>query len=269
MARDIHFSGIFPSGECYNIAENNGSRLSQNKAYFQCVAGEDTKFRCKKCLFAQQICTARRKCRLCFDAFGSGSEQIPGQILYQRPRLIRGLYLGKEPLDYQKTTTPFRFSFQKPNEDIVDIVNDKGKVSKEKIIFPKSMIVELCNLQRKPSVRCKKLKQERVQRDSDVKAFKQVPVLFAIKECKPEVDLKEVEKVKLKGKLPPLTEKNTVKNKEAGGFMKTKEDHSGNLQFGTDDCQVKELENLAELYMQNGTFQFHEYDIWARKDKTF
>lgn len=290
MARDIRFSGIFPGGEYSNIAENNGSRLSQNKGHIQSVTDVDT-FRCRSCLFEQELRTARRKCRLCFDAFSSGSEHIPGQIFYRRPRLVRGLYLGKEPLDYQKPKTPFRFSFQKPNEEIVDIVNDKVKASEKKIIFPKSMIVELCNLQRRPSLRCKKLKQDRVQINSDVKAFsvpaasgvldeyprKQVPLLPAIKDCKLNVaDLKEEEKVKLKGKLSPLTEKSTVKNKEAGLFkgVYLKSKKVGNLQFGTGACQVKELTdytgtNLAEFYLQNGTFQFDEYDIWARTNKTF
>lgn len=289
MARDIRFSGIFPGGEYSNIAENNGSRLSQNKGYIQSVT--DTTFRCRSCLFEQELRSARTKCRLCFDAFSSGSEQIPGRILYRRPRLVRGLYLGKEPLDYQKPTTPFRFSFQKSKEEIVDIVNDKVKASEKKIIFPKSMIVELCNLQRRPSsLRCNKLKPDTAQRDSDVKAFsvaaapgvldeyprKQIPLLPAIKDCKPNVDLKEAEKIKLKGKLSPLTEKSTVKNKEAGllkgVYLKSKK--VGNLQFGTGACQVKELTdytgtNLAEFYLQNGTFQFDEYDIWARTDKTF
>ena len=290
MARDIRFSGIFPGGEYSIIAENNGSRLSQNKGHIQSVIDEDTTFRCRSCLFEQELRTARRKCRFCFDAFSSGSEQIPGRILYRRPRLVRGLYLGREPLDYQQPTTPFRFSFQKPNKEIVDIVNDKVKASEKKIIFPKSMIVELCNLQRRPSLRCKKLKQDRAQRDSDVKAFsvpaapgvfdqyprKQVPLLPAIKDCKPNVDLKETEKVTLKGKLSPLTEKSTVKHKEAGllkgVYLKSKK--VGNLQFGTGARQVKELTdytgtNLAEIYLQNGTFQFDEYDIWARTNKTF
>ena len=293
MARDIRFSDIFPGGEFSNIAKNNGSRLSQNKGYIQSVIDENTTFRCRSCLFEQELRTARRKCRLCFDAFSYGSEQIPGRILYRKPRLVRGLYLGKEPLDYQKPTTPFRFSFQKPKEEIVDIVNDKVKASEKKIIFPKSMVVELCNLQRRPLLRCKKLKQDSTaQRDSDVKAFSvpiapgvhdryprkqlQVPLLPAIKDCKPNVDLKEAEKIKLKGKLSPLTEKSTGKNKEAGllkgVYLKSKK--VDNLQFGTGACQVKELTdytgtNLAEFYLQNGTFQFDEYDIWARTNKKF
>ena len=40
--------------------------------------------------------------------------------LFRRPRIIHGLYLGKEPLEYQKSSThyDFRFSFQKADEEM-------------------------------------------------------------------------------------------------------------------------------------------------------
>ena len=66
----------------------------------------------------------------------------------RRPRIIRDLYLSKEPLEYQKSWTRFRFSFQKPNEEIY--TNGEPKLLRKRLIFPMSMTTGLCKWQASP-----------------------------------------------------------------------------------------------------------------------
>ena len=62
-------------------------------------------FRCQNCQFERTFSHA-------------GTNFSSGKICLEGPRIIRGLYLSKEPLEYQKSATRFRFSFQKPDEEI-------------------------------------------------------------------------------------------------------------------------------------------------------
>lgn len=93
----------------------------------------------------------------CHYHFGKSSEKISSR----RPRLIRGLYLGKEPLEHQKSSTEFRFSFQKPYDKIYTENYGKKSCYKRRVIFPMSMRTELCHLQARP-VRCRQANRFRV-----------------------------------------------------------------------------------------------------------
>ena len=65
----------------------------------------------------------------------AGTNFSSGKILSRRPTIIRGLYLSKEPLEYQKSSTRFRFSFQKPDEEICP--DGKPKLLRKRLIFPR------------------------------------------------------------------------------------------------------------------------------------
>ena len=115
--------------KCSVLTDNNRGYVSQNREYSQRFANEDVEFRCRSCNLKPKFCSAENRRCFSFDAICESK-----QILFRRPRLVLGLYLGKEPLEYQKTSTPFRFSFQKTNKETADKENDKEKDVKRKIL---------------------------------------------------------------------------------------------------------------------------------------
>lgn len=107
-------------------------------------SGKEAIFRCTSCIEFHSAENVAQRNGLLDPGFGTG------QILYRRPRLVRGWYLGKEPLEYRKPSTPFRFSFQIKDRDAAE-ENDKLKYLKSKtIIYPESMTVGICSLQARP-----------------------------------------------------------------------------------------------------------------------
>ena len=88
------------------------------------ILTEAAEFPCQNCQFKRTLCPA-------------GTNFSSGKILSRRPRIIRGLYLSKKLLEYQKSSTLFRFSFQKPDEEIY--TNGEPKLLIKKLIFPMSM----------------------------------------------------------------------------------------------------------------------------------
>ena len=99
------------------------------KKYLMAEAAE---FLCQNCQFERTFCPA-------------GTNFRSGKILSRRPRIIRGFCLSKEPLQYQKSPTCFRFSFQKPDEQIY--TNGEPKLLTKKVIFSMGMTTGLCNMQ--------------------------------------------------------------------------------------------------------------------------
>ena len=126
---NLHFRSVKNS----NAAESYASQMStENRAYtIRNILTEATEFRCQNCQFERTLCPA-------------GTNFSSGKILSRRPRIIRGLYLSKEPLEYQKSSTRFRLSFQKPDEEIY--TNGEPKLFRKKLIFLMSMTTGLCNL---------------------------------------------------------------------------------------------------------------------------
>ena len=127
MSRGINLH--FHSGKYSNAAESYATHTIRN------ILTEAAEFLCQNCQFERALCPA-------------GTNFSSGTILSRRLRIIRGLYLSKEPLDYQKSSTRFRFSFQQPDEEIY--TNSEPKLLRKKLIFPVSMTTGLCNLQARP-----------------------------------------------------------------------------------------------------------------------
>ena len=129
----------FRSGKYSNAAETYATQMSaENRAYtIRNILTEAAEFRCQNCQFERTLCPA-------------GTNFSSAKILSRRPRIIRGLYLSKEPLGYQKSSTRFRFCFQKPDEAVY--TNGEPKLLRKKLIFPISMTTGLCNLQARPVV---------------------------------------------------------------------------------------------------------------------
>ena len=105
MSRGINLH--FRSGKYSNAAESYATQMSaENRAYIiRNILTEAAEFCCQNCQFERTLCSA-------------GKNFSSGKMLSRRPRVIRGLYLSKKPLEYQKSSTRFRFSFQKPDEEI-------------------------------------------------------------------------------------------------------------------------------------------------------
>ena len=123
----------FRSRKYSNVAESYATQMSaENRA---CTIGniltEAAEFRCQNCQFERTLCP-------------TGTNFSSGKSLTRRPRIIRGFYPNKEPLEYQKSSTRFRFSFQKPDEEIY--THGEPKLLRKKVIFPMGMTTWLCNL---------------------------------------------------------------------------------------------------------------------------
>ena len=130
---------------------------AENRAYtIRNILTEAAKFRCQNCQFERTLCPA-------------GTNFSSGIILSGRPRIIRGLYLSKEPLEYQKSSTRFQFSFQKPDEEIY--TNGEPKLLRKKLIFPISMTTGLCNLQARPVMQRQRSLFHVQEGNSDVKLY--------------------------------------------------------------------------------------------------
>ena len=291
---------FFPNAGKSSNVKSNADLLSQNKGFIRSIGDEEAMFRCGSCIAGQQFYFAENvdRRRISFDTL-FGSEQI----LSRKPRLVRGLYLGKEPLEYQKTATPFRFSFQKPSKDATaDKENDKVKAFARKIIYPKSMTVGGCSLQSRPE-KFGQLKQDRAERKNALRACsnaaghvsatlrglitsnvptphqhsnKEVPLLSG-KETKPKINLKRAEKVKLKGRmsLGKFQEKSAVKIAKKARvsrsdyFKRKKEDCLNGKETNQDKSLMNYTGNIpAEFYGEYFTFKLSDYDIWSRISKT-
>ena len=211
MSRDVKFN--FQRGKYSNAEMNYETKISENGIYSIrniVLTQDDTEFRCQY----YQL------------------ERDRGSISSRRPRLVRGLYLGKQPLEYQKTSTQFRFSFQKPHGEI-HTENYGEKPLKKKLIFPMSMTTGLCNLQARP------VKWEQRNR-------------FSVADRSMEVNYVD----------------DTSCRRRRCQIDSTRGKRENELQFDT--SQTKEQRNYAgrfpeEFYeAEYGTFKLNDYDIWSR-----
>ena len=216
-----------------------------------------------------------------------------GQILYRRPKLVRGWYLGKEPLEYRKPSTPFRFSFQIKGRDVAEEY-DKLKYLKSKtIIYPESMTVGICSLQARPVRRegrygtavsnistvglngksnkvqaMRELNTERVPKLSE--STRKEDSKSTDNETKIEIDSKNAEKLSGKGEIPRshLRQKSPVKGKKQR--LPKRDLFNGKKENGAEfgDENYLHRKKIPDCCVECFTFKESDYDIWSRIGKT-
>jgi len=254
--------------------------MPQDKGSHQTFQRKDGRLWYKRCNVLHQKCysdASNNRLHPSFETASLGKEKI----LIRRPRIVRGLYLGKEPLEYQKIPTPFRFSFQQGYNDITDQEKDKAKNFKGRIIYSQSMTVTLCSLQTK-QVNRGQFKRDRVvwkgdavrptnNSDTNPNWWKKELPLSCTKKAKQEAD-----KLRLNAKISrQLQEKNLVQTDEEealrGEYQKrTKQSVECR---DTRSYQVQEIDSYfsrktpVEFYLENFIFKQSDYDIWSRSNE--
>ena len=125
----------FRSEKYSNAAERYASYMSaENPAHtIQNILTEAAEFRC-------QILAAGKFC------------------LEEQGLIIRGLYLSKKSLEYQKSSTRFRFSFQRPDEYTLG----KRYLSNKKTYFQERNLLIFIPVNRNETQSKKELKQQSV-----------------------------------------------------------------------------------------------------------
>lgn len=231
--------------------------MAQDKGGHQTFQRNDGRLWYKRCNVLHQECysdASMRNNRLhpSFETASLGREKI----LIRRPRIVRGLYLGKEPLEYQKIPTPFRFSFQQGYNYITDQEKDKAKNFKGRIIYSQSMTITLCSLQTK-QVNCGQFKRDRVAWKSDAV----LPTNNSVTDqnwWKTELPLSCSKKAKQEADKLRLNAKVSRQLKE---YRDTR------------SHQVQEIDSYSlrktpvEFYLENFIFKQSDYDIWSRSNE--
>jgi len=272
----------------YSNTKNNRGYTSWNQTGRNVQgSGKEAIFRCTSCIEFYSAENVAQRNGLLDPDFGTG------QILYRRPRLVRGWYLGKEPLEYRKPSTPFRFSFQIKDRDAAD-ESDKLKYLKSKtIIYPESMTVGICSLQARPvrregrigtavsniSTAGLKEKGDKVEairiRDTErtpkrserpkKEEYKSIDI-----ETKIEIDSKNTEKLRLKGEISRsyLRQKSPIKGKKQRwpkrDYFYGKKENS--KEFA--DQNFLGTKKIPDCCVECFTFKESDYDIWSRTEKT-
>lgn len=254
--------------------------MAQDKGSHHTFQRKDGRLWYKRCNVLRQECysdASNNRLLPSFETASLGREKI----LIRRPRIVRGLYLGKEPLEYQKIPTPFRFSFQQGYNDITDQEKDKAKNFQGRIIYSQSMTVMLCSLQTK-QVNRGQFKRDRVVWKGDAVRptnnsaanqnwWKKELPLSCTKKAKQEAD-----KLRLNAKISrQLQEKSLVQTDEEealrGEYQKrTKQSVECR---DTRSYQVQEIDGYfsrktpVEFYLENFIFKQSDYDIWSRSNE--
>ena len=254
--------------------------MAQDKGSHHTFQRKDGRLWCKRCNVLRQECysdASNNRLLPSFETAFLGREKI----LIRRPRIVRGLYLGKEPLEYQKIPTPFRFSFQQGYNDITDQEKDKAKNFKGRIIYSQSMTVTLCSLQTK-QVNCGQFKRDRVVWKSDAVRptnnsgtnqnwwRKELP-LSCTKKAKQEAD-----KLRFNVKISRQSqEKNLVQTDEEEALRSEYQKNTKqSVEYrDTRSHQVQEIDSYSlrktpvEFYLENFIFKQSDYDIWSRSNE--
>ena len=254
--------------------------MAQDKGSHHTFQRKDGRLWYKRCNFLHQECYSdanNNRLHPSFETASLGKEKI----LIRRPRIVRGLYLGKEPLEYQKIPTPFRFSFQQGYNDITDQEKDKAKNFKGRIIYSQSMTVTLCSLQTK-QVNRGQFKRDRVVWKGDAVLptnnsgtnqnwWKKELPLSCTKKAKQEAD-----KLRLNAKISrQLQEKNLVQTDEDEALRSEYQKRTKQSVECRDtrSYQVQEIDSYfsrktpVEFYLENFIFKQSDYDIWSRSNE--
>ena len=254
--------------------------MAQDKGSHHTFQRKDGRLWCKRCNVLRQECysdASNNRLLPSFETAFLGREKI----LIRRPRIVRGLYLGKEPLEYQKIPTPFRFSFQQGYNDITDQEKDKAKNFKGRIIYSQSMTVTLCSLQTK-QVNRGQFKRDRIVWKSDAARptknsgkdqnwwNKELP-LSCSKKAKQEAD-----KLRFNAKISRQSqEKNLVQTDEEEALRSEYQKNTKqSVEYrDTRSHQVQEIDSYSlrktpvEFYLENFIFKQSDYDIWSRSNE--
>lgn len=254
--------------------------MAQDKGSHHTFQRNDGRLWCKRCNVLRQECysdASNNRLLPSFETAFLGREKI----LIRRPRIVRGLYLGKEPLEYQKIPTPFRFSFQQGYNDITDQEKDKAKNFKGRIIYSQSMTVTLCSLQTK-QVNRGQFKRDRIVWKSDAARptrnsgkdqnwwNKELP-LSCSKKAKQEAD-----KLRFNAKISRQSqEKNLVQTDEEEALRSEYQKRTKqSVEYrDTRSHQVQEIDSYSlrktpvEFYLENFIFKQSDYDIWSRSNE--
>ncbi|KAM7452516.1 hypothetical protein ABFA07_000177 [Porites harrisoni] len=229
--------------------------MAQDKGSHHTFQRKDGRLWCKRCNVLRQECysdTSNNRLLPSFETAFLGREKI----LTRRPRIVRGLYLGKEPLEYQKIPTPFRFSFQQRYNDITDQEKDKAKNFQGRIIYSQSMTVTLCSLQTK-QVNRGQFKRDRVVWKGD--AVRRTNNSGTNQNWwKKELPLSCTKKAKQEADKLSEYQKRTKQSVECSD---------------TRSYQVQEIDSYfsrktpVEFYLENFIFKQSDYDIWSRSNE--
>lgn len=254
--------------------------MAQDKGSHHTFQRNDGRLWCKRCNVLRQECysdASNNRLLPSFETAFLGREKI----LIRRPRIVRGLYLGKEPLEYQKIPTPFRFSFQQGYNDITDQEKDKAKNFKGRIIYSQSMTVTLCSLQTK-QVNRGQFKSDRIVWKSDAARptknsgkdqnwwNKELP-LSCSKKAKQEAD-----KLRFNAKISRQSqEKNLVQTDEEEALRSEYQKRTKqSVEYrDTRSHQVQEIDSYSlrktpvEFYLEIFIFKQSDYDIWSRSNE--
>ena len=254
--------------------------MAQDKGSHHTFQRKDGRLWYKRCNVLHQECysdASNNRLHPSFETASLGKEKIS----IRRPRIVRGLYLGKEPLEYQKIPTPFRFSFQQGYNDITDQEKNKAKNFQGRIIYSQSMTVTLCSLQTKQVNRGQFKRDRFVWKNDAVRRSnnsgtnqnwwkKELPL-----SCSKKAN-QEADKLRFNAKISrQLQEKNLVQTDEEealrGEYQKrTKQSVECS---DTRSYQVQEIDSYfsrktpVEFYLENFIFKQSDYDIWSRSNE--
>lgn len=288
MARNVCYS---PCGK-YSCTKNNGNQTSWNKRNnVQDIAGKETKLRCTSCIEFHSAENVQLQ-NAPFDT-GFGTERI----LHRRPRLVRGWYLGKEPLEYRKPSTPYRFSFQIKDKDVAERENDNAKALKNKtIIYPESMTVEICSLQTRQvkhapkvvSVLSSKMTRTGLKGKEKTSSFQtvralnteRVPMLNenakkevsteTVAKAKVEIDSKNTDSLRLMSRTQVRQKSPSAKGRKLRRQLRTdyfSEKREDGVEFGNEKYAYT-TGKIPDCCVECFTFKESDYDIWSRTNKT-
>lgn len=225
------------------------------------------------------------------------------QILHQRPRLVRGWYLGKEPLEYRKRSTPFRFSFQIKDRDAAGEEGSEIKaLNRKTIIYPESMTVGICTLQSRPVKREKKvfnvvtnmstaaskgkgnkiyatqgLNKDKASTRGELLNSGKGTSALADKDIASEKDCKDTDSFS-RLDIPRTTkcrEKSPVKGRKlrppGTEFLSQKQEDSVECGNEIDLDKVFQVypKKIPDCCVEFFTFKESDYDIWSRTSKSF
>lgn len=286
MARNVCDS---PCGK-YSCTTNNGNQTSWNKRNNVQDTGKETKLWCTSCIEFHSAENVSQQ-NASFDT-GFGTERI----LYRRPRLVRGWYLGKEPLEYRKPSTPYRFSFQINGKDVAERENDKVKSLKNKaIIYPESITVGICSLQTRPvknerktvaglsskTTRAELKGKDKTSTVQTVRALntERVPMLnenakkevstVTVNKAKFEIDSKNTDSLRLASRTQVRQKSSSAKGRKLRRQPRTDyftEKREDGVELGNENY-VYPTGKIPDCCVECFTFKESDYDIWSRTNK--
>ena len=213
----------------------------------------------------------------------------------RRPVLVRGLYLGKTPVQYQKTTPKFPF-FHETSKNDGEEEDAKMRPCRREMSYPGCLVVRTCNLQmrevkhnvverRIPSARTtsnglfSELKGK--YRNLDKLLFAETNTSWAVENTDKTYSVgKDTENNVAKGETQKLKVQRASKEDETSWKRRNKRTHSEDkkpIEFKilrprrnnknkkvVKFFEVGSNESLKSDYVDHFTFKMSDYNIWSR-----